>query len=151
MEGLEPRQMLAITVDTLADELDGNYNAGDLSLREAIAMAADASHPGPDTIDFSPSLTATGPATITLTYDGADAGTAADELALTSDVTIAGPGSDLLTIDADDQSRVFSVGSGRTATISGLTITGGNNVSQGGGIYSYFANLTLDSVRVTDN
>ena len=37
------------------------------------------------------------------------------------------------------------------ATIRGLTITGGGNVDKGGGIYSDHANLTLDSVRVTNN
>ena len=49
-------------VDTLIDENDGDYSAGDVSLREAIE-AANASA-GAETITFAPSLVSGGPATI---------------------------------------------------------------------------------------
>jgi hypothetical protein len=140
---------VGLTVSTLIDESDGNYSDGDLSLREALAIAA--ANPGADMIEFSSSALAIGPATMTLVYDGADAGTVPDELSINSDVTIVGPGSDLLTIDGGGQNRVFNIASGTTVTLQDLTITGGNNVNQGGGIYSYYANLTLDSVRITGN
>ncbi|MEZ6072233.1 MAG: hypothetical protein R3C10_18740 [Pirellulales bacterium] len=47
-EPLEQRRLLAITVDTLIDEADGSITDGDISLRDAIALA-----PPGETIDFS--------------------------------------------------------------------------------------------------
>ena len=78
-----------LVVDTLADENDGNYAAGDLSLREAIAFANGSINP--ETITFHPSLTSDGPATITLTQG---------DLQIRKHLTIAGPGASLLKIDA---------------------------------------------------
>ena len=46
---------------------------------------------------------------------------------------IEGPGANLLTISGDDAVGVFQVGNGVTASISGLTITGGS-ATNGGGI-----------------
>ena len=42
---------LSLVVDTLADENDGNYSLGDLSLREAIGLANGSI--GADTITFA--------------------------------------------------------------------------------------------------
>jgi hypothetical protein len=61
------------------------------------------------------------------------------ELVITKDLTITGPGAGSLSIDGDSTSRVFSIDSGNTLTISGLTITGGNGVGatqsgNGGGV-----------------
>jgi hypothetical protein len=50
-ESLEDRRLLTLTVDTLVDEADGNIDDGDISLRDAIAVAS----PG-ETIDFDASL-----------------------------------------------------------------------------------------------
>ena len=130
-----------IVVSTLLDENDGDYSAGDLSLREALILAADeTSYPGADEITFDATLFAGGPATITL--DGT-------ELTLDSDVTIDGPGAELLAIDADGRSRVFSVSESITATIDGLTITGGL-ADEGGGIYSE-GTLTVVSSTLVGN
>jgi hypothetical protein len=96
---------VGLTVSTLVDESDGNYSDGDLSLREALAVAA--ANPGVDIIEFASSALAIGPATMTLAYDGADAGTLPDELSINSDVRIVGAGNDLLTIDGDGENRVF--------------------------------------------
>ncbi len=133
-EYLESRQMLSITVDTLVDENDG-INTGGVSLRDAVAQAATLS--GTDTIEFSPDLAG---GTIKLTNG---------QLAITSNVIIVG-GQNRLTIDAQRNSRVLIVNSSTLATISDLTITGGGNVDLGAGIYNV-GDLTLDSVRVTDN
>ena len=62
IEPLEERRLLAITVSTLVDEADGSIVDGDISLRDAIALA-----PSGETINFAAALTAGGPATITLT------------------------------------------------------------------------------------
>ena len=43
-------------VSTLADEDDGDHSPGDLSLREALGLAASTSNPGKDEIRFAPGL-----------------------------------------------------------------------------------------------
>ncbi|MCY2992804.1 MAG: right-handed parallel beta-helix repeat-containing protein, partial [Planctomycetota bacterium] len=142
MEPLEERTMLAlIGVDSLADgPLD--WSDGSTTLREALALAADeTNYPGADQITFHPSLglEAT-PGRITLT---------AGQLTLSSDVTLTGPGANSLTVDADGLSGVFYVNGGVTATIDGLTITGGN-ASSGGGVANY-GTLTVDNVLLEGN
>jgi hypothetical protein len=89
-----------------------NDDAGAGSLRDAIAGAT-----AGDTLDLT-GLSGT----ITLSTG---------ELLITKDLTITGPGAGSLTIDGDSTSRVFSIDSGDTLTISGLTITGGNGVGSG--------------------
>src|SRR5215471_4520027 len=80
VEPLEDRRLLAVvTVNTLQDTVD--FNDGVTSLREAIFATNLVG--GADTIDFAPSLTSGGPATIALTLG---------ELKITDDLTITGPG-----------------------------------------------------------
>ena len=114
LEPLEDRRLLAVvTVTTLSDTVD--FNDGVTSLREAIFAANLV--PGADTIQFDPSLTAGGPAKILLTQG---------ELAITDPLTIDGPGADKLTIDAQQQSRIFDItATTGDYTIDGLTLTGG--------------------------
>jgi CSLREA domain-containing protein len=147
-------QPFDLVVDTLVDENDGDYSPGNLSLREAIELSN--SNSETDTIRFHSSLTTSGPATITLS------GT---ELAITDDVTITGPGRDLLTIDAQDNSRIFNIndgdgGNSLTVQISGLTATNGLGtdgndgvVTEGdsGGAITTFESLTLTDVAVTNS
>jgi predicted outer membrane repeat protein len=149
-----------IVVDTLADELDGNIIDDDVSLRDAIAAAM----PGA-TIEFDPALFTGGPATLLLTLG---------QLVIDKSLTILGPGADLLTIDASgndptanstisdgdngndgDGSRVFMVnnydaGSLINATISGLTLTGGDPGADGGAIYS-LGNLVISNCILVGN
>jgi hypothetical protein len=102
-------------VDTLADELDGDYSSGDFSLREAIEIAN--LNPEPDEIAFAPSLTAAGPAAILLTMG---------ELEITDSVKLNGPGSALLTIDAQSKSRIINITETKVdVAISDLTFTNG--------------------------
>ena len=112
-ESLEDRRLLAITVNTLVDELDGSIADGDVSLRDAIAAA-----PAGETINFN----VTGTIDLSLGH-----------LSINKNLTINGPGADQLTIDALGNSRVLSVSGNSTASIRGLTVTGGNAL-QGGGI-----------------
>lgn len=51
-----------------------------------------------------------------------------------------------VTIDADAQSRVFSVGAGVTANFTGLTITGGQLTGNGAGLYNRGATTLTDCV-----
>lgn len=139
-------QSLHLVVDTLADEDDGDFSAGDLSLREAIGLAND--NVAEDTIDFAPALAG---GTILLTMG---------ELNITDSVTINGLGADLLTVDASgndptpsenlgDGSAVINAQYGGNIEINGLTITGGDTFS-GGGIRSY-GNLTVRHSTITGN
>jgi hypothetical protein len=124
-----------ILVSTAADENDANYSLGDLSLREALALAATSA--GTDTIVFQPTITE-----IPLN----------SQLTINSDVNIVGRGAQLLELDAQGGSRVFTVNSGVTASLSRVTITGGlvTGTNDGGGIYNS-GTLDLDSVVLVDN
>jgi hypothetical protein len=122
-ESLEDRRLLTITVDTLVDEADGSIVDGDVSLRDAIAIA-----PAGETIDFDASL------------DGGTILLALGELSITKpmkiDASSLGHG---LTIDALRNSRIFNVddgddGTDSPVTISGLTMTGGDADGHGGAI-----------------
>jgi CSLREA domain-containing protein len=157
-EPLEDRRLLSITVNTLVDENDG-IAVGGISLRDAIAAAS----PG-DTINFAPSLTAAGPATILLTHG---------ELAITKSLAINGPGASLLTIDASgndptpynalpvpafetssDGTRVFRIDDGNVSeqdvSINGLKISGGDVPGDGGGILNY-EQLAIVSCEISNN
>jgi hypothetical protein len=148
---LEGRQLLAVTVDTLVDEVDGSLVDGDISLRDAIVIAA----PG-EMIDFSPSLNG---GVINLTV-------ALQELDIAKSLTIdASALPNGLTIDASaadptpgqnngDGSRVLNVDDGSDAVITvaliGLTLIGGDVTGPGGGIRS-LEDLTLMRSTVTGN
>ncbi|MBN2477183.1 MAG: right-handed parallel beta-helix repeat-containing protein [Pirellulales bacterium] len=111
-----------LRVSTLVDENDGDYRPGDLSLREAFALAA--VMPGHNAIGFEDAL-----AGGTITLDSS-----LGQLAIDSDVSISGPDAENVTLDAAGQSRVLWVADGVDASLHRLTITGGS-ADQGGGIY----------------
>ena len=126
---------IALVVDTLDDESDGDYTPGDLSLREALEITN--TNTGADTVTFDDSLSGT----INL---------ALGELFISDSATVTGLGASTLTIDAGGNSGGLIV-SGATVDISGLTISGGNS-ELGGGIYvAPFATTTLTGMVVTGN
>jgi hypothetical protein len=107
-------------------------DSGPGSLRQALADANDG-----DTINFA----ATG-----------SIGLTSGELVVNKSVTISGPGADSLTIDGNSQSRVLHIGSGKTVTISGLTITHGNPPNDdGGGVYDDHATLEINGCTISNN
>src|SRR6266700_1391293 len=117
-------------------------DSGPGSLRGALASAVDG-----DTIDFS----ITTPATITLT---------SGQLLVNKSVTITGPGADQLSLNGNHVSRVFQIvfqlGSSKTVTISGLTITNGNVSgafpdNSGAGIYNDRSTLTVNNCTLSGN
>jgi hypothetical protein len=112
---------------------------GQTDLRQAIAQAN--RDGGGDTIEFS-SLFNT-PHTITLS---------GGQLEMTgrSTTTIQGPGANLLSVSGNNASRVFQIDAGVTASISGLTVTGGN-ARYGGGIWNWGGTVSLSNVAVTGN
>jgi hypothetical protein len=138
-ESLEERITPApvFTVDTLLDE---SLPAA-ITLRVAIILANN--NPG-STIEFDPSLFTSGPGTIQLNGALPD---------LSADVTIMGPGASMLTVKGGGSSSdfsVFTVDSGVTAGLSGLTISGGHVSNYGGGIFNS-GTLTLTDSIVSGN
>jgi hypothetical protein len=107
-------------------------DSGAGSLRQALADANDG-----DTIDFA----VTG--TIGLTTG---------ELLIDKSVTISGPGAAILAVDGNLTSRVFHINSGKSASISELTVTHGSTASgNGGGILNDHATLTILNSTVSGN
>ncbi len=147
--GAVEQRTLHLLVDTLADEDDGNYSVGDLSLREAIRLTNN-NLGGSDTIAFAPVLAG---GTILLTQG---------ELVIADSVIITGLGAGMLRVDASgndptpstnngDGSRVFNISGATNVAMSGLTITGGDSASSGGGISAGACNLTVTDSTITGN
>lgn len=139
-EPLEARRLLAITVDTIDDVVDAND--GLTSLREAVVTANATA--GADTIEFAPSLTAGGRATIALERG---------EFEITEAVSIVGPGAKLLTIDAQQRSRIFNfTANAGDLSLSGMTLTHGRVADSGGAIRSLTGGeLRLEGLVVEGN
>lgn len=147
--GAGPAAAATLLVDTNADGAANPTDcttpvAGSCSLRDAVAAAADG-----DTVTFAPSVTGD----INLTDGHIDIATA---------ITITGPGAAVLAVHADANERVLNEGqnlaAGELLTITGLTITGGDNSNGGGGMEmdctsadTAPADLVLDSVVITGN
>ena len=112
-----------ITVTSTAD-------SGANTLRQALADAVDG-----DTIDFS--------VTGTITLTSAD-------LVVDDSITISGPGVNTLAVVGNGTSIMFYINSGKTVTISGLTITNGVG-SDGGGIYNDHSTLDVNNSSVSAN
>ena len=136
-QALEPRKLLAsLTVDTVSDVVD--LNDGLVSLREAITAAntnavfgdAPAGDATGDTIQFASNLAGQ---TITL---------AGGELEITDDLIIRGNNN--ITINGNDESRLFGVDTSETVVFSRLTFTsglsdeGGALLTQGAGTVRLF-------------
>jgi hypothetical protein len=109
-------------------------DSGPGTLREAITVTA----VDGDTIKFDPSLS-----TITLT---------SGQITLDKNLSIEGPGANLLTVRRNSSAspfRIFEVSSGKTVSLSGLTIAGGSS-GGGGGILNSGV-LTISSSAVSGN
>lgn len=112
----------SFVVTTLDDENDGDFSAGDLSLREAIALANE--QEGADAISFDSNLSG---GTIAL------AESQERNLTINDSVSINGLGQDNLTLDGG---FIFNIANAETdVAIDGLNLTGGKIDS--------FGNLTL--------
>ncbi len=132
------------TPDLGAFEFVGGLNvtatadSGPGSLRAAVANAA--LLPGPDTITFASGFT--GPIVLT-----------GGEIVIASDVTIDAsnvPGG--VTISGNNANRIFSVSSGKTVALLGLTLTGGDVVfGDGGAIYNHGGTVMLTHCSLSGN
>ncbi len=140
-----------LIVDIAEDESDGDYSPGDLSLREAVGLAADATSTS-GIVTFDASLSGE---TLALTMG---------EIVITHAVHVQGLGADVLAVAADDPtpgnlvgdgSRIFNIDDGDNSrnlpvVIEGLTLTGGD-VTGGGGAIRSFENLTVQSSVISGN
>ncbi len=128
-------------VTTLDDELDGNYSPDDISLREALELTTLQEYG--DIIEFDPSLSGG-----TLLLDPA-----LGQIEIAGDVEINGLGAANLTIDANQNSRVFYIGPAlSTVVLRGMTITGGLiSGNFGGGIKNPSSYLTIEDSVITGN
>jgi CSLREA domain-containing protein len=153
-----PPPAITLTVNTTADTNDGTCDVANCTLREAINAVNSDPAVNARTINFNIPNTdpgfSGGVYTITLL-------TALPDIA--HDLTIQGLGANVLTIKRDSANvnrfRIFTINSGKTVNISGVTITGGRtadhlefggNGDNGGGI-SNSGTLTLTSVEVRGN
>ncbi len=144
------RSALGLTVNTLVDEADGRIDDGDISLRDAIGAAA----PG-ETISFDDSL------------DGDTIQLTRGELLITRPLTVdatalatglvidAAPNDPTPTEDDGRGSRIFRIDDGdiigdSPVTLRGLTLTGGDVLTDGGAIYSR-ESLKIESVSISRN
>jgi predicted outer membrane repeat protein len=126
---LEPRQLLAtLTVTTSVDSTSGTVD-GEVSLREALIAASTNAAFGDaaagdlvgDRIEFDSALFGQ-----TTTLSGT-------ELSITENVTIRANGAGI-TINANQQSRVFAIATDQSVVLNNITITGGLNQT-GAGIH----------------
>ncbi len=154
----EPGMLLSATEYVVTSLADVVASDGVVTLREALEAANTNSAVTADVIAGSDTETDR------ITFDQAalqaEAGAGnpltiilgGTQLEITDDVEIVGLGRDILTIDANDTNRVINIsGAGTEATLSGLTITGGNTTSSGGGIYIDDGNVTLMNSAVSEN
>ena len=129
----------ALVVDTTVGGIGSGV--GQISLPQAINLAN--AEPTADTITFDPNVFQT-PQTITL-------GTQLELADTAGATTIDGPAAGL-TISASGTSRVLLVDTGVTASLSGLTMTGGNSGGgNGGGVYNNGGTLSLSDCTISGN
>jgi predicted outer membrane repeat protein len=123
-------QMLTVN----SPDANSDYDFFDLSLREALLLAADeVNYPGADLIVIAPWVS-------DILMNGV-------AFVIDSDVSIVGPGADEFAIDGDLLSRIFTVNIGIDATIQGMTLERGKVTgSNDGGAIRNSGNLTLNSV-----
>ena len=141
---LSNSEALSLVVDTTSDTV--NPYDGLTSLREAVAYAESLS--GGETITFDGSVFGpTTPETITLASGQLNLTKAAG---VTGSLTIQGPGAGLLSVNGNNSSRVFALYGG-SATLFGLTVTGGSTGGYGGGLNDENGSVTLIGCTVTGN
>ncbi len=149
LETLEGRILLSgnptiYTVNSVGNSAAGSGTSG--TLPYVIGQADADANPAGSLIEFDPTVFSA-PQTITL------AGTLELTEAAGPEV-INGPSANLTTISGNNAVQVFNVASGVTASITGLTISGGSvggvNGGSGGGIYNS-GTLTLTNSTIAGN
>jgi CSLREA domain-containing protein len=148
---VEPHQVGPVCPNSVVVTSAGDNGAG--TLRQAIA---DVCSGGTITFDAT-TFPAPGPNFINL-IDAGGVGVGG-ELLIDKNVTINGPAASILTVRRDLSAttnfRVFEISSGKTVTITGMTISNGNatglSPASGGGVYNDHGTLTLTNCVVSGN
>ncbi|MCA9055431.1 MAG: hypothetical protein KDA75_16435, partial [Planctomycetaceae bacterium] len=135
---------LSLVVDNATDENDGDYSAGDLSLREAVGLANGSL--GANTITFDPTL------------DGVPLLLDLGHLEVFEDLTITGNSQTNTVIDAQQISRIIDLsGTDVGLTLNTLTLQNGRTTAaseHGGAIRSTATGattITINSSTISDN
>jgi hypothetical protein len=146
LRGEDDRTTLVIDGELVAVEqasfmVTNTNDSGAGSLRQAILAANGAS--GADVITFSAGLA------------GQTIGLTSGQLSITDALTITGLGVDQLTIDGQGSGRIFEINDGNNShtiqvSLTGLTLTGGDLVSNGGAIYNR-ESLDIANSTITGN
>jgi predicted outer membrane repeat protein len=145
--GKRQRPRLEVLEDRLAPSINAvvssTQDSGTGSLRDAIAQVNNATDTSVNTIAFSSAL----PGNATITLDTALP-------PLNRNVIVQGPGAKALTVQRSSAGGtlsfgIFTVASGVSATLNGLTISGGN-AADGAGIANH-GDLNLVDALVTNN
>lgn len=129
--GAYERQALSLVVDNATDEDDGNYSAGDLSLREAVRLANENAGVA-DMITFAPAL------------NGVAFLVSMGQMTITDSVTITGNGVANTVIDGELASRLFLIsGTDVDVTFDSLTLQNGRTTAanDGGGAVRLVADI----------
>ncbi len=134
------RASLVLTVDSELDNIGDCSIPGSCTLRAAISEANNTT--GLDVIEFSTTGTIHLKESLPTVIDSLE---------------IRGPGSDLLTINAG-QNKISAIRIDNTrditpmiVAITGLTITGGNSLDYGGGVYIHGAEVSIDRASIINN
>ena len=135
-----PLPVSSLIVSTAVDEDDGDFSAGDLSLREAIILAN--ANLGPDTITFSPNLNGT-PILLEM-----------GEIQIADETRFTGNGAARTIVDAQHASRVFKIlGDETDVVLDSLTLQNGRtagNIAKGGAVrLDGFGTLLVTASRIT--
>ena len=147
--------MPVITVTTLTDDAPaaaGNCPGQACSLRDAIAAAAAIPQTTltPVTAALMPTISFAGALNLSAATPGTYNVTTGGTLTIGANLNLAGPGANLLSVSGNHSYQVFNVSSGVAALISGLTITGGSNAANGGGIANS-GTLTVSNSSISGN
>ncbi len=137
-ESLAPSNVVVQMVNACTADpiVTSTADSGAGSLREALANVCNG-----DTITFN--IAGAGPHTIMLTTG---------ELMVSKDVDINNNSGESITVSGNNANRVFNINSGKTVSITSLTITGGSEPADvGGGIKNSGGTLTLNSSNVYGN
>ncbi len=145
LEGLENRLLLSssptiYTVNSTGNDITGSGNSG--TLPYVIGLANNDPNTAGSKIQFDKTVFAS-PQTITLSSTLVLSETAGPEV-------IDGPGAKRVTVSGNNSVEVFSVVSGVTATLTGLTISSGL-ASQGGGLSVDGDKVSLTNDVITNN
>jgi len=145
LERLEERVVLSPTIFTVNSTGSGTSGSGTSGTLPYVVSQANANtNADGSEIEFDSSVfNSSSPQTITLGATLVLSETAGPEV-------IDGPGVGIVTISGGGAVRVFEVDSGVTATLSGMTITGGSVGGNGGGLFNS-GSLTVDDSKFDAN